>query len=280
MNIIKKQIIFFIVLAIIPLNVYMQTTSSQQDSADVVNQKGIVADTLSLSIGASFDFINGFKPNDIYADIGIFLPDIWSWYSNKVKKNKKHMLGLDLGLSQGQSIVIDTSEFGLNSDVIPDSILGGAVKRINNERTTNLSIYGDITYHCNKLDYIFFLAHAEFRRRDFKTEVEVEKSRPDSTATHIIKTSFSEGFFGGGFKFRYDQKNFQIEFKTVLGATVVSENRGKGGFTYLIKFKLRENIINIKFGGDIRGKGLDEPEVLIYIAKEFSFSKLTEFLIP
>lgn len=220
-----------------------------------------------ISIGSSFNFIDGINSNNVYADLGLFKKGF-------LKKNDTitSRIGIDVGIINGRSVVTDSL---LDLRRPADTTV---VDRIITTETKNLNLFGTLTYNITKNDGILFwnILHAEVRQREFL--IDIKETTSDSIVKDTrIKRSVSQGFFGTGLTIHFLDTSKRVEFKlkAVIGLNVNDRQfRDKRPFAYLIQFNLMEKNTGIKLGGEVRGVKGFSPEILIYLAKQFTLEKL------
>lgn len=280
-----------------------------QTKIDSLNQQLKVKDgPFKLSIGASFDFLSGTSKTDLYYDLNFFIPEIWKNDSNKFWKN----VGLDFSFYQtrlfGDSIFLsleqEPKKFGtLNSD----TLLAEKYTLSRERKTTleNMGIFLSPTYKIRP--NLYALLHFEgiiqgetVYFNDTFTEIDstlkialIDYKDPTNPLRKIqqgekisVRKNDFRGFLGIGFLLDFTVTDVNFRLKPVFGYMKNKpwirnprEENVEGKF-YDISIQIIEKNTGIKLGGEVRNlfDTDDNPNYSIFLSKNFSLSKLGEFI--
>jgi hypothetical protein len=244
----------------------------------VSNGYGYGNDTsYNISIGGSFDLIDGVKVDNVYSSIQAFMPNLW-W-----------RFGLDGGFSQNRTNEpMQTSTRSDNYSPLATDPARASVNRYNAEtniRWDNLSLYCNPTFKITNGMYAFFNIEYRNTTRLSTTSFTFQKTdtiktgpvRYDSTLSHqtdsTYKYSTDEIILGPGMLYEYEDNNIEFYFAP-------SFNFGYHGvpINILLEFKLTVLSSAVSIGGEVRNflDGTGKNQYLIYLAKEFPMSFLTD----
>ena len=294
--------------------------------------------SLSVSFGYNFDFLDGIRTNDLYADFKAEYPHVFGLEKSKTGFLNKvaYGIGLEAGITQFRTIsVLDTLDtifetFRMvdgelnNNDSLELSYITVQSKSIKKTKRENLGIFVQPNFQLfhsstsKKDTRLSLVIHAEWLRsiiiksinrevieRKTSSSVPDDWPRPYNTVNsipgdEINKSTLYNTYLGGGLnlKLKRDQGNFQL--KTVFGYNHIKLVEGipmqsgsrltfDDGWFYLIQMQILESKdTGIKLGAEVRGVftnskpqiTLDRtvPTINIYLAKQFSFKKIGEFL--
>jgi len=272
----------------------------------------------TVTLGPTFDLLDGLSATDLFAEVRIFRPDLWPIGGGRA-------IGLDAGLIRGRTITADdttalpdltTTYFDAGADsVVIARTAGGSRQR--QSRVDYLSLYADLTVTLVPGPRrLYGIVHGEVRSEDLLHSitttgrtVTIEVTRDTSRAerprqlasapsagpidevTRRTRSSSAFGYFGAGLLFedRDDSAGVRYRLKAVGGA--LDDGRG----FYLLQFDLAERTSGFRFGGEIvgvqsRGRGralaaddgllpeFDAPRVTVYLSKTFSLQRLAKFI--
>lgn len=293
---------------------------------------------LSVSFGYNFDFIDGIKANDLYADFNAQFPNVFK----EVKKEEsgflnklKYSFGLDAGAYQLRTVsILDTlnETFRMvdaasnQNDSLILSFVTTDSRSIKKTKRENLGIFiqpkfqligtsNKVKEESSRLNLLF---HAEWLRSIVNQTIErnvsntsISSSAPDDwprpyntvnaipSSENNRKTVFNT-YLGAGFDLKIKKPKGHYHLKTIFGYNnfKLVEELGfeegtrltfdEGAF-YLIQMNVLETkLTGIKLGMEVRGVftrstpqvTLDRtvPIFSIYLAKQFGFNKIGEFL--
>lgn len=259
----------FIILAM--LMVYCHSVFSQ--SASDSNKYFVI------STGANFSFLNQtIEVPSVYVDAIIYLPALLNVKSGV---NDASVFGCELGLINGKfTMQPDTFSITLLPIIEHDTINDKPITRIINvqgKKSQQIEINSVQYYFAPSLSlgYGFFSClHIEGRQRKYKVMSEfVPETGSDDRVKNKKDTSFlssSQATFGAGIVMDIVKGKFNFYVKPVFGFDDL------GNFCWQANVKIETG--GIKFGTQLRGVRRENPELLVYLAKEFDITKLAELL--
>ena len=245
----------------------------------------------SLSFGYNFDFLDGIKTPELYADLRVDLPNVLQ-KKGKTKVNKlRNRFGIEVGAYQLRTVSrLDTvaEQFRLvdSRPIPPDSLqLLYITANSNSIRKTireNLDVYIQPKFELMNTKETRFnlLLHGEWLRSilDHSFERNAKKDttlfappdwpRPYKTVNEVPKTEKSKSYeynfyIGTGFDLRVNKTEANFYLKMICGynrAKLLREEDGVSilsnveGWFYLAKFEVLESqITGIKLGVEVRG---------------------------
>ena len=166
----------------------------------------------SVSIGANFDFIDGLRAEDIYADLNVRV-DLFENESGKLFPGKP--VGIEIGFFQNKSFSQDTlpdfsripvssrrgalttSDTYWDIELLSDSIAVTRLRRTvenTSSEIKNLSLYGDLYFQQNK--WLSPSLHFEIRRRHSVINVRGEDERLTGPDTTTVQSLIEDGLIG------------------------------------------------------------------------------------
>lgn len=223
---------------------------------------------VSLSFGGSFDFVTGLKMSDIYGDVTGFYPRPFS---------RDCPLGIAAGIVQSLTMTRDTTSLKLprwvngTLQVEDTAAISPSLESVS---SNDLLLYAGLTFQFN--ESLFGVFHADVRKKDISYRVayhvqDSSESVRDTVANRRI-TGYDASYGLGGI-FHHTEGGYLITIEPILGFGLFN---GYGGFSYIVRFTLAEKIHDIRFGGEIRGRNTDAPDISIHIAKGFALSDLAK----
>lgn len=311
-------------LLFIPTLTFSQENASLETRIDSLNiemeslkQKLIIKDSpFKLAIGASFDFLSGTSPTDLYYDINYFIPSLWNDDSSSFFKR----IGVDFLFKQTR-VFGDSTQLNLLQDpkafssINADTLLAEqySLQRTIKTRRENLGIFIDPTFKLRP--NLYLVGHLEgvvqketvihddiFMGIDSTITIPINSYiEPTNKLRNVeegLKSSPRQaqfyGFYGAGILFDFTIKNINIRLKPILGIvndnnfeTKIDKKENRKGFYYMT-LQIREKNTGIKLGGAIRNtvnltysnRALisPAPQYSIFLSKEFSLKKLGEFI--
>lgn len=264
-------------------------------------------DEAVVSIGTSFDFLDGVRAADLYADLRVFSPSLWGAF------------GVQGGIYQGRisSSATPTADsldsFLFESPVGPVDSAGGQLVRARtfrrhmSRRQNNLGLYMGLNRAIGPNLY-WVIAQLEVRRQDVRlairdtvltdTTIRIEPARPLRTATVPVTRVFGETLYSPsvttGLRLDMHRPGFDVILQPLVGArlrdcTFDFLPRSQTGtrrsctvkphfFHWEITYEVEASKSGIKLGGEVRGFQDREPEILVFLAKEFTVEKLAELI--
>jgi hypothetical protein len=255
--------------------------------------RGRRGDEAVVSIGASFDFLDGVHATDLYADTRVFIPRALTanW-------------GIQGGIYQGRLSSdpdSDTLNYSFQRRVEPrDSANGmesrrvGTIRRLQDERQSILGLYLGINRVIGS--DIYLVAQYEVRKEDRTITIQDTvlsdsvvrvpvtdplPSTPPPTNRTIRLTEYVGSLsFGARYDARFDEFNITLQPLIGLdrGERQDRRHRGEEAFMlrYQVSYELEATSSGIKLGGEVRGLGFADPSILIFLAKEFSINHFAE----
>ncbi len=271
----------------------MALINKMVDSLNVILKTGYIPSKTGnafISVGTFFDYVSKVKPQDAYLEVGFLNTDIWNppgkWYSLWSKT-----IGIGAGLFQHGGISeIDTVKIisawfpPLNSDEdFRREVLTGTTRK----ETVNQGLYFESTFKLWR--NIYFLAHSELYKTYYDNLANFEVLEIDTTIAYLdpsknVPTSTRHSFalkshrefykFNGiGIFIKYDEENFSFSLKSVFGIPIIYDPN-----FYLIQFNIFVTNLGIKLGGEIRGSVGQDPNLVLYLTKEFTFEELGDLI--
>lgn len=263
-------------------------------------------DHMSFSIGASFAIDKQRANNqDLYSDFKFTKLDLF---------NKVH--GIDAGVSSGVSSISEGFNDGVVSirkyyQSINENrylVTDGTIEKKYTVQTTAAWA----TYLYTVTDNLYIGIHAEYRNRNMEQvnnikpldSLRVFKIESKGTSfldtvklveyTEKVSTTTTEGVFGlsaacafkgtlgevfikvyGGYRVQSDP--FPSGSNIIFTGNILNEmSTNDRDIGWGAQFRMIETTYGLKFGGEIRGMGLLRPDMFLYVAKEFSISKLAK----
>jgi len=222
-------------------------------------------DDVRLSLGRNFDFVNGLRADDVYADIDAFFPNAFGDSSR---------IGIEAGFIQSLSFTKDSTLTKLPQWVNgtlqgTDTVVAAVPSLITSVKSINLILFADITVRvCPSL---FLVGHADVRRKDVTFELTRRSIPGDSSWPSIETKTAYDASYGVGALFHKQSGDYLVRIKPILGFGLFDD---KPGFAYIVQYLLAEVNHDLRFGGEIRGRSFTELEISIYLAKGFSLQDL------
>ncbi|HEV2148212.1 MAG TPA: hypothetical protein VGR37_12480 [Longimicrobiaceae bacterium] len=272
-------------------------------------------DEAVVSIGASFDFLDGVRAADLYSDLRVFSPSLW----------RPKFLGATLpmgvhgGIYQGRISSSATStpdsldRFVFESPVEPRNVEGGLLirrrgfERHASMRQNNLGLYVGLNAEIAPTLY-WIVGQVEVRKEDVRlairdsvisdTTVRVPLDRPLRMTVVPVSRVFGETVyvpsFTTGLRLDMHRPGFDVIIQPLIGATLRDcsfdlhpaprSGRRRNCTTkfrmvhWEITYEVEAAKSGIKLGGEVRGFAVREPAILVYLAKEFAVEKLAELI--
>lgn len=273
-------------------------------------------DEAVVSIGTSFDFLDGVRAADLYADLRVFSPALWNW---TVFGRELRGFGVQGGIYQGRinSSATPTPDsldnFIFQTPVGPVDSAGGQLVRTRtfrrhmSRRQNNLGLYMGI----NKVigpNLYWVIAQVEVRKEDVRlsirdtvltdTTTRIEPARPLRAATVPVTRVFGETMYSPtvttGLRLDMHRPGFDVILQPLIGTRLRDCSfdflaSGQTGtrractvqphlFHWEITYEVEASKSGIKLGGEVRGFMDREPEILVYLAKEFTVEKLADLI--
>jgi hypothetical protein len=264
-------------------------------------------DEAVVSIGTSFDFLDGARAADLYADLRVFSPSLWKAF------------GVQAGIYQGRISSNATptpdslDKFIFETPVGPVDSAGGQVVRIRSfrrhmsRRQNNLGLYMGINRAIGPNLY-WVIAQVEVRKADVRlsirdtvltdTTVRIQPARPLRTGTVPVTRVFGATTYTPtvttGLRLDMHRPGFDVILQPLIGTRLRDCSfdflpSGQTGtrractiephfFHWEITYEVEASKSGIKLGGEVRGFMDREPEILVYLAKEFTVEKLAELI--
>lgn len=247
--------------------------------------------TFSLSFGYNFDFLDGIKTNDLYADLRVDLPNVLRKKGKDDKRIFQDRFGIEVGAYQIRNVSrfdTVTEQFRLVSGkpITPDSFqLLYITANSNSIRKTireNLDVYIQPKFELinTKESRLNLLLHGEWLRSTFDHRFErnakkdttlfvpTDWPRPYNTVKEVPNSERSKSYeynfyVGTGLDLRVNKAEANFYLKVICGynrAQLLKDVDGNSvlsnteGWFYLAKFEVLESqITGIKLGVEVRG---------------------------
>jgi hypothetical protein len=266
-----------------------------------------------VSIGASFDLLDGLRPSDLYSDARVFAPGLWTVQRGVFSSLR---VGVQAGIFQGREtnkgfVTGDTlpSQFTYDVPVVPADTAGGLLvrrrrfQRTESHRVSTLGLYAGVNVAVAR-DLYLIPVLAEVRRVNFldtvrdtvlsDSTIRLQPNQPLRTQTVPI-TSRVSGIayvpsFMTGVRLDMRRETFNVVLQPLFGFRqgfsctqrapdeLVSCNHEWQFGQWDATFEVEAAKTGIKLGGEVRGFQSQNPSVLVYLAKEFSVEKFADFL--
>lgn len=246
-----------------------------------------------IGIGASFDFLSGVSANDLYSDLTVFQPKVWNG-----------RFGIDAGMYNGRTAVRRDTVANVVRNIVVvraarDSmaVVSQLTSRRNHVTHDELGLF--LAPSIRIADFLSVVMHSEVIKRNVVNEIGITVDSavtrleldtlpsfwpvpspllplPGDT-TVVRRSSEYETFFGVGPLLNIEHGDLSFRAKPVIGTGVVN---GHWQWLYLVQFRLTDFGNGFKIGGDIRGPlNLNQPTMLVYLARDYSFQRLANFLV-
>ena len=249
-----------------------------------------------ISIGATFNFLEGLKANDLYAELSIFVPHL---FGSTDPKSSWRSIGLYTGFYQGRSFTGgDSLRFNSRETTLTTSKFIKIEKEIiekSEKEIANLGLYFSLTLKAR--EHLYLTLYSEVRKRDIIKDTKERIVKSDTTigdvfpqedtlrtgsvniiAPEFIRTNYRYYFgFSPLLNYSDDDNNITLQLNPVLGYNLTSP--GKNAPFFLFQLKLTERRSGIRLGAELRtllGNHAEKPEILIYLVKEFPITILTK----
>jgi hypothetical protein len=266
-----------------------------------------------VSIGASFDLLDGLRASDLYSDARVFAPGLWTVQHGVLRGWR---LGVQAGIYQGQETTKgmptgDTvaNRFTFETPAGVDSTGALLVRhrnydRIESTRESTLGLYGGLNVAVTR-DLYFVPLLLEVRRQNslhtardslvLDTTFRLVPSRPLLASTipgssRSSRISYVPAFMMGP-RLDMRRETFNLVLQPLVGATQMTRcnprtaadafptcRRGLEFVQWDVTFELEAAKSGIKLGGEVRGFQSQDPNILVFLAKEFSLEKFADFL--
>lgn len=276
-----------------PTGTQVLSKSFQETEKDKCNSKY----NYGFSLGANFDFLDGVKPNNLYASINVFVPTLFGRCKESV-----FAWGFEGGLFENRSvskrdtIIIRntyTTPYPTNKDTIVQISQTGT--RIRENIIDNLGFYACMTlslYEKKSIGVYLMPLYFEVRRQrtryndiDSYTSTNssivpvlqgIQSSPPPSTEINFTTWHYSPA---ANLFLMYNDT--AIDWRVKLMPYCIY--RADGDITdiaYIYKFNLIEKSAGLEIGGEIRGRYKNPgAEFILFLGKRFCLKKLADFLI-
>lgn len=258
----------------------------------VKDKKEVKISPFSLSFGYNFDFLDGIKTNELYADLRVDLPNILRKKDQTSSKGILDRLGIEVGAYQLRTVSrLDTvqEQFRLtgSKSIAPDKLqLIYITVNSNSIRKTireNLDVYiqPKVELMSTKEAQFNWLFHFEWLRSTLDHSFERNISKRDTTlvappnwprpyyainevpGTEKDKDYEYNFYLGTGFDLRINttEANFYLKMicgyngaKLLTGGDLVTKVSDVKDWFYLTKFEVLESqVTGIKLGVEVRG---------------------------
>jgi hypothetical protein len=267
-----------------------------------------------VSIGASFDLLDGLRANDLYSDARVFAPGLWNIETGLFTGWR---IGMQAGIYQGRvsskgSVTGDTASrrFTYQIPVVPLDTAGGLLvrhrtyERTETRRENTLGMYTGVNVAIARDLYIVPLL-VEVRREDFRhsirdtlisdTTIRLRPNEPIRGSTVPYSSRVTSGVryapaFMTGVRLDMRRETFNLVLQPLAGVTLATAcprptadvvprcSREWMGTQWDVTFELEAAKSGIKLGGEVRGFQSGTPDILVFLAKEFSIEKFADFL--
>lgn len=268
-----------------------------------------------VGIGGSFDFINGISGTNLYSDLTVFLPSLWTRTAPfRRDSSRTWQIGIDAGVYNGRTLprqdstVSEPVEAAGRTRYLPRTSVTDSARRVrqivNRTRTESVDRLGAYLAPTVRLTRgLHFLVQSELVKRDFLTETRERVVSQDTVTVAPIATLPLGGagtlnptdttiktrstrylaVHSIGVLLNVRVKDIELRAKPTIGfmredstQTVAPGRRG----VYAAQFRVTDFEHGFKIGGDVRGLlNGDETTFLLYLAKDFSFKRLASFLL-
>jgi hypothetical protein len=266
-----------------------------------------------VSIGASFDFLDGMRANDLYSDVRVFIPALWNPASGWLKGRR---VGVQAGIYQGRvSSASSTPDsllhFSVRNPVLPIDTTGGLLVRLlgyerhESRRENTLGLYFGLNVEIGR-DLYWVFPHIEVRKEDLRISIRdtvvldtlIRVPRTEQIRNPIAPTRRVIGLtdyiptFMTGPRLDMHRESFNLVLQPLWGATLIDpcdylpgsqrtvdrcDGQSLGFLQYNVTFELEAAKSGIKLGGEVRGYGTRDPDILIFLAKEFTIERFADF---
>ena len=267
----------------------------------VANDELAERNPFRVGIGASFNFLDGVSKTDIYADVSVFLPTVWTMSKGRV--------GIDAGLYNARTVRNDTL---LNQPTIfrlpgPDSASVTLITQTRsaavNRRVDRLGFYAAPTLRLSNGLYLF--VQGELAQNTIRSTFSTQAFGPVDTSVVMLSDSarlrrlvarrafggvvptadttkspaqtILEPYFTFGAIVSIARSGVEFRLKPQLG---YGAPFGFYGAYYAVQFRLTDFSNGFKLGGEVRGlTNRTQTSALVYLAKDFSLKKLAGFIV-
>ncbi|HEX2207887.1 MAG TPA: hypothetical protein VHG93_09405 [Longimicrobium sp.] len=270
-----------------------------------------------VSIGASFDFLDGLRANDLYSDVRVFTPRLWSRPPRGLREAlpffARSGVGVQGGIYQGRI----TAGENANRDSLPEFVFespvesqdSGATRQIRrrvfersqSRRENTLNLYMGLNFEIGR-DLYWVLPQIEIRKEDTRLSIR-DTVISDTTVTvasnyrlvnqiapvtRVIGITEYVPAVMTGPRLDMRRSTFNLVLQPLVGTSrMMACSREPGAPTecerkwrllqYDVTFELEAAQSGIKLGGEVRGFQARNPNILIFLAKEFTIEKFAEF---
>jgi hypothetical protein len=266
-------------------------------------------DEAVVSIGTSFDFLDGVRTADLYADLRIFSPSLWP----RRTIPRRWGIGVQAGIYQGRisspsSSTPDSLQSFVFDKVVQDTLIRERqYRRQTSRRQNNLGLYLGVNAQLAQ-DLYWVVAQMEVRKEDVRLSIRdttvadtTFRSTPSRVfnekvipVSHVFGSTAYIPSFTTGLRLDMHRAGLDLILQPLVGASLrgcsfdflVSPNTGvrracSNELHFLhweITYEVEAPKSGIKLGGEVRGFGSNDPEILVYLAKEFTLQKLSELI--
>jgi hypothetical protein len=243
-----------------------------------------------IGIGGSFDFLSGLSATDLYYDLTIFLPKIW-----------KSRIGIDAGMYSGRTVARrDTIANGQRVFLVPRPARDSVMRitqtrtRITDQTFDKLGLYLAPTYMLT--NYLYLGLQAEVVKRNSRAEITLKVESADTVMQRDTlspnapippspvpgdskvtrETTDYVSFYGIAPIVSYRAGGIEFRAKPMIGVSVAESYVG----SYAVQFRVTDFDNGFKIGGEVRGPlSAKNPVILVYLAKDFGFKRLANFVV-
>jgi hypothetical protein len=261
-----------------------------------------------LGIGATFDFLTGPRANELYADITMFVPDLWrvplvprisraklrGWY--------RAPIGLDGALFNGRTTASADTVINKRRTVFvggaTDTIWTRIVQSFDSSTTVFYEPLGNnLTPIVRLMDKLWLAFHFEGVNRTTVTKLAFRVTRADTNlndktfvgvndttslvsalrfvpgdSTAKVRTTRYEEYFGVGPLVSFELGGIELRTKSIFGLSKVG---GDWDGSYILQFRLTDRPNGFKVGGEIRKfPGSLPPTMLVYLSKDYGIQRI------
>jgi hypothetical protein len=256
-----------------------------------------------VSLGASFDLLDGLRASDLYSDTRVFAPGLWRRW------------GAQAGIYQGRvtstgSATGDTTarRFSFLTPSLPQDTVGGLLvrqrvfERTESGRDNTLGLYMGLNR--SVAEDLYLVGLIEVRRESFRRTVRdtvisdtVLRLAPNQPIRNSVipgsrvtsGVSYRPALMVGP-RLDMRRETFNLVLQPVAGlrriqhCTVLESGTGSrcepewSIGEWDVTFELEAAKSGVKLGGEVRGFQSQTPSILVFLAKEFTVEKFAEIL--
>ncbi len=255
----------------------------------------------ALTIGSTFDFVDGVKTGSFYYDFQAYLPDLWVWGPSTQPFSS---VGLAFALQQGKSFSYDSSivlrdprQVRYDTTIAP-SFANGADTTVVRTSTTLadtsrvskalMPVRLTASVFLPMRQWIDLVAGFDYRRVEVTETVtdiiesrkviggtgvaEVLPARTQTTTRIVDDPSIWAGFFFPVDD--YPAKGLDLRLRVVggYGWSFLDQSH----FNWEIMWSVLVETGDIEIGGYLRGRSSQRPELMAYLGKQFDVVKIAD----